>query len=323
MCDARPFLSDRFNGATHQPFFVVVARVPSSDETNLMETFMTLSVIRPRSEAAPLTDRIAQPASSRRATKVVIRLLSVRRWTGIVLILLVWQGAYALGLLGQTVPSLHGIAQAGWALTSSGELSENLLASLERVARGLAIALPAGLVLGLLAGGMRLAEDLVDAPLQAMRMLPHLALAPVFIIWFGVDEPYKTALIASGPIFPLYLNVFHGLRGVDAKYLESARSCGVTRWEMIRRVVIPGALPQIFVGIRLALGSAWLTLVVAEQTATAKGLGFMLNDAREFMRMDDIFVVLVVYALLGLGTDALVRLVERRALGWRRAFVDA
>jgi len=281
---------------------------------------MTVTVTRPDKIAA-LPAR-GDPRAFDRPAALLRRLAGLRRWSGLVLIAAGWQALDALGLLGRTVPAPLGIAEAAGGLIASGELPANLLASLERVGRGLAIALPAGLVLGLLAGGTRLAEDIVDAPIQAVRLLPHLALAPVFIIWFGVDESYKTALIASGPVFPLYLNVFHGLRGVDARLVESARSCGASRWEMVRRVVLPGALPQIFVGLRLALGSAWLTLVVAEQTATYRGLGFMLNDAREFMRMDDIFVVLVVYALLGLGTDALIRFLERRTLRWRRAFID-
>ncbi|HEY8479702.1 MAG TPA: ABC transporter permease [Spirillospora sp.] len=280
---------------------------------------MTVTLSRPEHLRLPAR---GDPATRERGASLRRRLLGLRRWTGVALILTGWQTAGALGLLGRMVPAPLEIAEAAVALTASGELVSNMLASLERVGRGLAIALPAGLVLGLLAGGIRLVEDLIDAPIQAVRLLPNLALAPVFIIWFGVDETYKTALIVSGPVFPLYLAVFHGLRGVDARYLESAKSCGAGRWELIRRVVLPGALPQIFVGLRLALGSAWLTLVVAEQTATYHGLGFMLNDAREFMRIDEIFVVLVVYACLGLATDALIRFLERRTLRWRRAFTD-
>ena len=178
-----------------------------------------------------------------------------------------------------------------------------------------------GLVLGLAAGLFKVAEDVIDAPLQALRMLPHLALVPVFIIWFGIGETAKVALITIGPIFPMYLNVFHGIRGVDERLVESARSCGVRGLELVRKVILPGALPQILVGLRQSLGIGWLSLVVAEMTATTSGIGFLVTDAKEFLRTDVVFVVLVVYALLGLATDLLVRAIERKALAWRRGLV--
>ncbi|GIJ04467.1 sulfonate ABC transporter, permease protein SsuC [Spirilliplanes yamanashiensis] len=233
---------------------------------------------------------------------------------------MLWQVGATAGWLGSTTPAPLDVVRAGGELVATGELAHHLGVSLTRVAKGLAIGLTVGLVLGLAAGLLRLAEDVVDAPIQALRMLPHLALVPIFIIWFGIGETSKIALIAIGPIFPLYLNVLHGIRGVDERIVESARSCGVGRLGLIRRVILPGALPQILVGLRQALGIGWLTLVVAEQTATTSGIGFLMNDAREFLRTDVIFVVLVLYALLGLATDLTVRLVERRALAWRRGF---
>jgi len=176
-------------------------------------------------------------------------------------------------------------------------------------------------VLGLAAGLFKVAEDVIDAPLQALRMLPHLALVPVFIIWFGIGETAKVALITIGPIFPMYLNVFHGIRGVDERLVESARSCGVRGLELVRKVILPGALPQILVGLRQSLGIGWLSLVVAEMTATTSGIGFLVTDAKEFLRTDVVFVVLVVYALLGLSTDLAVRAIERKTLAWRRGLV--
>lgn len=248
------------------------------------------------------------------------RLTPARRLTGLVAVLVVWQAGTAAGWLGSTTPSPAEVAAAARELIAGGELAHHLGVSLTRVAKGLAIGLTAGLLLGLAAGLLRLAEDIVDAPIQSLRMLPHLALVPIFIIWFGIGETSKIALIAIGPIFPLYLNVLHGIRGVDERLVESARSCGVSRLGLITRVILPGALPQILVGLRQALGIGWLSLVVAEQTATTSGVGFLMNDAREFLRTDVIFVVLVIYALLGLATDLFVRLIERRALAWRRGF---
>ena len=248
------------------------------------------------------------------------RLTPARRVTGLVAVLIVWQVGASAGWLGTTTPSPTEVVAAGRELIGSGELAHHLGVSLSRVAKGLAIGLTAGLLLGLAAGLLRLAEDLVDAPIQSLRMLPHLALVPIFIIWFGIGETSKIALIAIGPIFPLYLNVLHGIRGVDERIVESARSCGVGRLGLIFRVILPGALPLILVGLRQALGLGWLSLVVAEQTATTSGIGFLMNDAREFLRTDVIFVVLIIYALLGLATDLFVRLIERHALAWRRGF---
>ncbi|MFI7547134.1 ABC transporter permease [Actinoplanes sp. NPDC049599] len=262
-------------------------------------------------------DDVAPEPRWRRVTR---RLTPVRKVSGLLAVLVLWQVGAGAGWLGGTTPSPTEVIAAGRELIAGGELAHHLGVSLARVAKGLAIGLTAGLLLGLAAGLLRLAEDLVDAPIQSLRMLPHLALVPIFIIWFGIGETSKIALIAIGPIFPLYLNVLHGIRGVDERLVESARSCGVGRLGLIFRVILPGALPQILVGLRQALGLGWLSLVVAEQTATTAGVGFLMNDAREFLRTDVIFVVLVIYALLGLGTDLFVRLIERRALAWRRGF---
>jgi sulfonate transport system permease protein len=246
--------------------------------------------------------------------------LRARKLVGLVAVVAVWQFLAAHGALGSQTPTPGEVAAAGLDLLRSGVLLDNLAVSVTRVVKGLAIGLSAGLALGLLAGFSKVGEDLVDAPVQALRMLPGVALAPIFLIWFGLGDLSKVALIAFAPTFPLYLNVLGGIRGVDDRLVESARSCGVGTWGLIRRVILPGALPQILVGLRQSLGVAWIVLVVAEQTATSAGLGVIINDAKEFLQIDVMFVVVVVYALLGLATDALVRLLERRLLAWRRGY---
>ena len=195
--------------------------------------------------------------------------------------------------------------------------------SLARVAAGFGIGAVVGAALALVAGLSRLGEDIADAPMQMLRTLPHLALVPLFILWFGIGELPKVALVALGAAFPVYLNLFAGLRGVDPKLIEAARVFGLGRMALIRRVMLPGALPSLLVGLRYALGVSWLTLVVAEQIAASAGIGHLINDARDFLRTDIIVVGLLVYALLGLGADALVRAVERRALRWRPGNVGA
>jgi sulfonate transport system permease protein len=243
-----------------------------------------------------------------------------RKLVGLAVIVVVWQVLAARGDLGNQTPTPGQVLVAGYDLLRSGVLLDNLAVSVVRVVKGLAIGLSAGLALGLVAGFSKAGEDIVDAPVQALRMLPAVALAPIFLIWFGLGDLSKVALIAFAPMFPLYLNVLGGIRGVDERLIESARSCGVGTWGLIWRVILPGALPQILVGLRQSLGVAWIVLVVAEQTATTSGLGVIINDAKEFLQIDVMFVIVVVYALLGLATDALVRLLERRLLAWRRGY---
>ncbi len=268
--------------------------------------------------AAPAATGPAQPAHPPPRWRRYAR--RARKLVGLVVLVAVWQLLASHGDLGSQTPTPGEVAVAAVDLLRSGVLVDNLAVSVVRVAKGLAIGLTAGLTLGLLAGFSRLGEDLVDAPVQALRMLPAVALAPIFLIWFGLGDVSKVALISFAPLFPLYLNVLAGIRGVDERLVESARSCGVGTWGLIRRVILPGALPQILVGLRQSLGVAWIVLVVAEQTATTAGLGVIINDAKEFLQIDVMFVVVVVYALLGLATDALVRLLERRLLAWRRGY---
>ncbi|WP_072803899.1 ABC transporter permease [Rhodococcoides yunnanense] len=242
-----------------------------------------------------------------------------RQSSGLVVILVLWQLG-ARGWLGTTTPAPSEVLDAGWDLIETGELWRHLLASTRRVAIGLTIGIAIGLVLGAAAGLLRVAEDIVNAPIQVLRMMPALALVPVFIIWFGIGDSFKIALIIVAPIFPIYLNVLAGIRGVDRRLVEAAQSLGLGRIELVRRIILPAALPQIFVGLRQALGIGWLALVVAEMQTTPVGLGFLMNDAKEFLRTDQIFLVLVIYAILGLLTDVFVRLLEHRFLAWRTGF---
>jgi sulfonate transport system permease protein len=202
-----------------------------------------------------------------------------------------------------------------------GTLQNAMLVSLERMAIGFAVGGSIAVLLALVAGLSRLGENAVDPLLQIIRMLPLFGLIPVFIVWFGIGELPKIILIALGAAIPLYLNTFAGIRGVDAKLAEVGCVQRLTRAETIRHIVLPGALPQALTGLRQSLGVAWLALVVAEQVNANAGLGFMISQATQFLRNDVILVALAVYAILGLITDALVRLLERRALAWRRGIL--
>ncbi len=230
------------------------------------------------------------------------------RYISLLVLVLVWQGAASAGLVSPRVlASPVQILAAGWGLLVSGELPWHLAVSLGRVAAGLSIGLAAGAGLALWAGLSRVGEELVDAPVQALRTLPFLALVPLFILWLGIGEAPKVALVALGSAFPVYLNLYAGIRGGEPRLAEMGRVFGLSRAGLIRQVVLPGALPSALVGLRQSVSVAWLSLVVAEQINAQAGIGYLINDARDFLRTDVILVGLVLYALLGLGTDSLVR----------------
>ena len=264
----------------------------------------------------------ALPASRKRRRRGLLRLISP------VVLLLLWQGENKLGLVSaQKLPPPTQVWSTAVSLVTTnspayGTLQDAMLVSLERVAIGFGCGATAGILLAMITGLSRVGENAVDPPLQMLRTLPLFGLIPVFIVWFGIGELPKILLIAIGTAIPLYLNTFAGIRSVDGKLAEVGRVLGLRRSELITQVVLPGALPQVFVGLRLSLGAAWLSLVVAEQINANAGLGFMINQAEQFDRNDVIFVCLLVYCILGLLTDALVRLLERRALAWRRGLLD-
>ncbi|MDO0928942.1 ABC transporter permease [Streptomyces sp. TG1A-8] len=257
------------------------------------------------------------PASVRRAR--VPRWL--RRTTGPLLLLVLWQFLSGTGLLTADVLASPGrIARVGWDLTADGSLPSAMGTSLRRVAAGLLFGTVAGTGLALVSGLFRIGEDLVDAPVQMLRTVPFVGLIPLFIIWFGIGEAPKTAIITLGVTFPLYLNVYAGIRGADAQLVEAGESLGLSRWGLVRHVVLPGALPGALTGLRYSLGIAWLALVFAEQVNADSGIGFLMVQARDFLRTDVIVVCLIVYAVLGLLADFTVRSLERLLLQWRPTF---
>ena len=244
-----------------------------------------------------------------------------------VAIVLLWQLVSWAGLVSaQKLPPPTAVWHTAVSLvtTSSpayGTLQGAMLVSLQRMAIGFAFGAVAAVALALVAGLSRLGENAVDPLLQILRTLPLFGLIPVFIVWFGIGELPKIILIALGTAIPLYLNTFAGIRGVDARLVEVGTSLRLRRSELIRHVILPGALPQALTGLRQSLGVAWLALVVAEQVNANAGIGFIISQATQFLRNDVILVALAVYAVLGLLTDALVRQLERRALAWRRGIL--
>jgi sulfonate transport system permease protein len=284
-----------------------------------------------RAESAPGpagTAPGAKPGARRRKPAARRRNRTWFRIISPLVVLVAWQLVSMSGLISQQKlpPPSTVLHTAITLITTSnaayGTLQGAMLVSLERVAIGFAVGGAAGLVLGVVAGLSRLGENSVDPLMQMLRTLPLFGLIPVFIVWFGIGQLPKILLIALGAAIPLYLNTFSGIRNVDAKLAEAGQSLGLHRSETIRHIILPGALPQILVGLRQSLGIAWLALVVAEQINANAGLGYIINQGQAFLNNSVIFVALLVYCVLGLLTDALVRLMERRALAWRHGLLD-
>jgi sulfonate transport system permease protein len=270
----------------------------------------------------------ARPGASGRSGPYHLRNRGWYRLITPVAVVLLWQLASSTGLIpAQKLPPPSTVWHTAVSLITTdspayGTLQGAMLVSLQRMAIGFAFGAVAAIALALVAGLSRFGENAVDPLLQILRTLPLFGLIPVFIVWFGIGELPKVILIALGTAIPLYLNMFAGIRGVDARLAEAGQALGLRRTEMIRHVILPGALPQALVGLRQSLGVAWLALVVAEQVNANAGIGFIISQATQFLRNDVILVALLVYAALGLLTDALVRLLERKALAWRRGLLS-
>jgi len=242
-----------------------------------------------------------------------------RRLVTPVVLVSAWEGAGRAGVLPhEKLPPPSEVLAAGWRLAADGSLWVHLGESVQRALTGLLIGGALALVLGAAAGLLRIGDDLIDPTVQAARMLPHLGLVPLLIIWVGIGESLKISLVALGAFFPIYLNTYAGIRDIDERLVEAARTCGLTAWERIRHVVLPGATPSLFLGVRLAFASGWLSLVVSEQVNGEGGLGFMMMEARDFAQTEIVVLGLLVYALLGLASDLALRTAERRVLSWRR-----
>ena len=263
--------------------------------------------------------RPAQPGFSRLFNSYLIY------WIAPVLILATWQAASLLGLIPARIfPSPLAVAEAALKLAATGELVTDIAVSTGRALSGLVIGGSIGFLLGMSNGLFKLSEKLLDTSLQMIRTVPNLALVPFVILWFGIGDTARIFLISLGVFFPIYINTFHGIRNVDPDLIEMGRVYGLSDWQLFRQVIFPGALPSILVGVRLSLGIAWLTLIIAETIAADSGIGFLGATAREFVRTDVLLFVVLLYAGLGKLSDVITRALESSLLKWqRRNRVDA
>jgi sulfonate transport system permease protein len=242
-------------------------------------------------------------------------------WIVPVALIVVWQFSAQLGWLSSRIlPEPLAVLRSAWELAASGELAQHVKISAWRALSSFVVGGGLGLLLGLLTGTFKQAETLLDTTLQMIRNIPALALIPLVILWFGIDEIAKLFLVSIGVFFPVYLNTYHGIRSVDPGLIEMAKNYGLSGWALYRDVILPGALPSILVGVRFSLGLVWVLLIVSETISAQSGIGYMTMNAREFLQTDVVLVGILLYALLGKLADVLARAVERYALRWHPAY---
>jgi sulfonate transport system permease protein len=243
---------------------------------------------------------------------------AVSPWLAPVLLVLGWQVFSDLGVIpARLLPSPLDVVLAAVRGAKNGELFVHLGVSAARAAAGLSIGATAGLLLGLATGLSRPLQLVFDGPLQMLRAVPPLSMVPLVILWFGLGESGKVFIVTVTTVFPVYLNTFHGVRSVDPQLIEMARVYDLRGLAFYREVVLPGALPSILIGLRFALGLAWFVMIVAESAGALRGLGYVANNAREFMQMDVLVLTIVLWALLGKLSDVMARSLERRLLPWQ------
>jgi sulfonate transport system permease protein len=238
-------------------------------------------------------------------------------WIFPAVLITAWQLSSTLGILSARVlPNPIDIFTAAVELIKSGQLYTDVWTSTKRAFVGFLIGGGIGFILGLVNGVSNISESLLDSSIQMIRNVPHLALIPIVILWFGIGEEAKLFLVALGTFFPIYLNTYHGIRSVDHTLIEMAHVYELKGFALFWHIIFPAALPSILVGVRYALGITWVTLIVAETIAADSGIGYMAMNAREFMQLDVVVLSIILYALLGKLSDVAAKLAERRFLKW-------
>nr|WP_230986713.1 ABC transporter permease [Cohnella fermenti] len=274
-----------------------------------------------RVEAAlPAQSAVAGKKGTRRRRRLTINDIAVGAAIPIVFLVL-WQMLYETGRLDANFfSSPTDIASAIGELARSGELFRDIGISLWRVVCGFAIGGTLGLIFGLLSGFSRRTEMMIDPLFQLLRMTPSLAIAPLFILWFGFGETSKVLIIAVGAYFPIYVNTVLGIRNVDNKLVEVSQVLAYSRFSQIAKLIVPSSVPSILLGVRLSLAVAWLSVVVAEMINSKSGIGYLIYFGQYNSRIDYIFVGIILFATAGKLVDSFVRYLERRLLGWRDNF---
>lgn len=244
--------------------------------------------------------------------------LALRASVPIALLLAWWYGSSVGAIPSHILAAPGEVVLALIELQQTGQLQEFLLASLGRAAIGVSLGVTVGLTLGVLAGLSSMGEELIDPTMQMFRAIPFLAVVPLYISWFGIDERFKIMLIASSSATPMYAYSYLGVRGVDRKVIEAARGFGLGGFSLLRQVILPSALPNLLMALRICLSISVVGLIAAEQVGTTKGIGYLVLLAKQYYRQDYMVLCLVLYAVLGLLFDLFIRLLERTTMPWRR-----
>jgi len=276
---------------------------------------------------AQIEANIAPPAPS--ATRRRTRRLGLGQplsygWLlGPVLLLIFWAVGSATGFIDPRIlPAPWVAVTTGAEMIEQGRLQANLAVSAWRAGQGLAYGVVVGVIVALISGLSLLGGYLFDGLVQLKRAIPTLALIPLFILWFGIGEAMKVIVISLSVFIPIYVHTHNALRAIDIKHVELAETLGLGRLAFIRHVVLPGALPGFMLGLRFGVMGAWLALVVVEQLNATSGIGYMINLARTYAQSDVILLGLVVYAILGVSSDAAVRFLEKKVLSWRKTLAQ-
>ncbi|MGL6342699.1 MAG: aliphatic sulfonate ABC transporter permease SsuC [Waterburya sp.] len=249
------------------------------------------------------------------------KLETILPWVVPIALLVIWQLSIQWGWLSNRIlPAPTDVIKAAFQLVITGELWSSLVISATRALIGFLIGGSLGLILGFLNGIFRPAETILDTSVQMLRNIPHLAMIPLVILWFGIGETAKIFLVAIGVLFPIYINTFYGIRGVDVGLIEMGKVYGLSFWQLLWEIILPSALPSILVGVRYALGIMWLTLIVAETIAADSGIGYLAMNAREFMQTDIIVFSILMYAVLGKLADSVARWLEFKLLCWHPGY---
>ena len=239
-------------------------------------------------------------------------------WLIPVAIIIIWEVIVDAGMIDTTyVPSPSSVGSQAITLWQEGTLQQNIGISLYRATIGLLIGGTIGFTLGVANGLSRISNLLFNSTVQMVRNIPHLALIPLIIIWLGIGEPAKVTLVAIGVMFPIYINTLHGIQSIDPKLIEMGRSYQLSKWQMLTKIIFPGAMPTILMGIRYALGVMWTTLIVSETISSSSGIGYMETNAQQFLDMPTIFLAIIIYAILGKVSDWIAALLESIMLDWQ------
>ncbi|MFI6152626.1 ABC transporter permease [Kitasatospora sp. NPDC051170] len=277
----------------------------------------------PADTEAALAAGLVEPRARRRRPRSRALALTLRT-LGPLALLAAWFIASATGALTQDVlASPAQVAEAVGELWGNGQLTDALAVSLTRAGLGLFFGASVGLVLGVVTGFTRLGEELLDSAIQVLRTVPFLALVPLFMVWFGITETAKIALIGVATSFPMYVSASGGVRSTDRKLVEAMHSFGLGRWAVVRTVVLPGALPSLLSGLRLSMTLSVIALIAAEEINSTEGIGYLMAQAQNYSRTDVLAVCILIYGLLGLAADLIVRILERLLMPWRQAVQGA